>query len=69
MYRFKKKEKAKNCIYYTDKIRHNLKKEKWQSFQPAKSFLCMCRLIVVTCNKQKVFAQARLVSDICPCCL
>ena len=32
MYRFKKKEKAENCIYYTDKIRHNLKKEKWQSF-------------------------------------
>ena len=38
MYRFKKKEKAKNCIYYTDKIRHNLKKEKWQSFSACQIF-------------------------------
>ena len=65
MYRFKK-GKSQKLLNYTDKIRHNLKKEKWQSFSACQIFFSMCRLIVVTCNKQNIFAQARLVSDICP---
>ena len=42
------------------------KRKNGEVFQPAKSHLCMCRLIFVTCNKQKILAKVKSVSDICP---